>query len=105
MKLGYPQDLEVFCHFFVSLSFFLTKTTYRVIKSIFSFSLTKKISQEDEDFPNLAETVILKDTWAVISRQVLIKRSINGSFSIIQKVVTAYMDNYLFAYLLRNFTF
>ena len=80
---------------------------YRVIKSIFSFSLTKKISQEDEDFPNLAETVILKDTWAVISRQVLIKIFMNGSFSIIPalKVFTAYLDNYLFAYLLRNFAF
>ena len=28
------------------------------------------IRQEDEDFPNLAETVILKDTWGEISRQV-----------------------------------
>ena len=67
--------------------------------------MTKKISQEDEDFPNLAETVILKDTWAVISRQVLIKRSMNGSFEIIPtlKVVTAYMDNILFTYLLKNF--
>ena len=26
--------------------------------------------QEDEDFPNVAETVILKDTWSVVSKQV-----------------------------------
>lgn len=27
-------------------------------------------SEEDEDFPNVAETVILKDTWSVVSKQI-----------------------------------
>ena len=30
------------------------------------------LQQEDEEFPNLAETVILKDTWTFISKQVAV---------------------------------
>ena len=42
----------------------------RFPKAVFWRRYSPIFSQEDEDFPNLAETVILKDTWGVISRQV-----------------------------------
>ena len=42
----------------------------RFPKAVFWRRYSQIFSQEDEDFPNLAETVILKDTWGVISRQV-----------------------------------
>ena len=58
MKLGYPQEFEV-------------SKDLGMPDDDETIDTDETYMQEEEVFPNMAEIVILKDTWSVIARQVM----------------------------------